>query len=318
MEYCKVNENKLIKVWYIPEGIPADKIIPERVTEICDHAFLNIREMEEIVIPGTVKIIGKYAFENCSGLKKVELCKGIERVDYGAFANCTSLETLKYGEGIGFTFNVFHNCPKLTYLRNEFGKARCFYFPNQDTFSIAQALYEDNRGVKGYEIFRGRVAEEPFPVGGPAVQRSLYYFVEIKDNFGNKYVYRNRHKDLAIKGAKYMASHQSFSSFFHKKLNLKSHFEYEDFAFLTGVCNFGEIVWHYFLKDCNEEDITVEGVLFILDDVCKILADRLRDALKHQDEEYNFLDMKYYLEESVVNSIKKKMRGNTTEIKKAN
>lgn len=299
MEYCKVNGNKLIKVWYIPEGVPADKIIPEGVTEICKHAFLNVRELEEIIIPGAVKIVGEYAFENCSGLKKVELCEGIGRVDYGAFANCTSLETLKYGQDIAFTFNVFHNCPKLTYLFNGTQSARCFYFPTVGSFSIAQACYGDNIDAVGYKVYRGRVAGEPFPVGQPEPMRSLYYFVEATDNQGNKYVYRNKHKDLAIKGAKYMASHESFSSYFHKTLEMKSHFTYEEFAFLTGTCNFGEKAWAFLTKDCAEEEITVEGVLFILDDINKTVADRLRDALAHQHEEYNLLSMDKYMSEDI-------------------
>lgn len=295
MEYCKVSDHKLIKVWYIPEDMPVDKIIPEDVTEIGEYAFGALREMTKIIIPSHVKIIGPYAFKDCSGLESVELCEGVERVDYGAFANCTSLESFKYGQGVAFTFFVFHNCQKLTYLDDSRDVARCFYFPTVDTFSIAQPVYTANQHANGYRVYQGRIAEDPFPVGGFKSNRTLYYFVETKDIYGNKYVYRNKDLDLAITGAKYAASHQSFSKFFHKHLDMKSHFTYVDFAYLTGVCNFGELAWNFFTRKVDQSEVTVEGVIFVLDNNCKILADRLRDAIQHQDEEYNYLDFKYYL-----------------------
>ena len=65
-------------------------VIPERVTEIDEHAF-DSSGIETITIPASVRNIGKYAFCDCKELTSIAISDGIE-IGSNCFLGCDSLD----------------------------------------------------------------------------------------------------------------------------------------------------------------------------------------------------------------------------------
>lgn len=63
-------------------------VIPENITSIDYHAFMNCNELESIEIPNSVTSIGVEAFKDCSKLKTVSIGSGVTEIDKTAFYGC--------------------------------------------------------------------------------------------------------------------------------------------------------------------------------------------------------------------------------------
>lgn len=109
-------------------------VIPDGVSVIPDHAFLDCIRLKNAVLPPDVFIceeafagcrmlespdfsrgvrrIGTYAYRGCSGIVELNLPEGVS-VEYGAFENCRALESLSVSRTTVFEFGAFRNCPKL-------------------------------------------------------------------------------------------------------------------------------------------------------------------------------------------------------------
>jgi len=75
--------------WYMhnSDGI-IKAVIGEGITTICDSAFTDREEMQEVVLPSTLKHIGYAAFYRCYGLKNLTVPASLETIDIVAFAAC--------------------------------------------------------------------------------------------------------------------------------------------------------------------------------------------------------------------------------------
>ena len=74
----------------IADGIKCISV-PESVKKIRDHAFINYKDLEEIVLPDSLSIIEDGAFLGCKKLKEILLPKGIKKIGRATFAGCISL-----------------------------------------------------------------------------------------------------------------------------------------------------------------------------------------------------------------------------------
>ena len=81
-------ENGVLTRYVGPGG---DVEIPEGVTSIGNLAFLNCRNLTNVMIPVGVTSIGNLAFSNCSNLINVTIPDGVTSVGGGSFSNCRSL-----------------------------------------------------------------------------------------------------------------------------------------------------------------------------------------------------------------------------------
>jgi hypothetical protein len=70
------------------------------VVSICDKAFSECLELEEVYIPSSVMELGIEAFSGCRSLKKVVLPDSLQSIGSKAFAGCEKLSEIKLPGGI--------------------------------------------------------------------------------------------------------------------------------------------------------------------------------------------------------------------------
>ena len=69
-------------------------ILPDSLTMIDSHAFMDCYNLKEIVIPEGVTEICTGAFVFCEQLESVQLPLSLNKVGYGIFGSCNSLKTI--------------------------------------------------------------------------------------------------------------------------------------------------------------------------------------------------------------------------------
>ncbi|MCR5517381.1 MAG: leucine-rich repeat protein [Lachnospiraceae bacterium] len=76
------------------EGKGGDVVIPDGVTRIEEHAFLNCSELKSLTIPKSVTYIDATAFSGCNNLTSITLSEGISEVDPRFFSKCFALTAI--------------------------------------------------------------------------------------------------------------------------------------------------------------------------------------------------------------------------------
>ncbi|MDE6483543.1 MAG: leucine-rich repeat protein [Rikenellaceae bacterium] len=105
---------KVIETYAFEENLRSIRI-PESVTKIGNHAFLNCFNLKEITIPNSVTSIGDGAFQNCWALTKVKMSENITSIGSSAFSNCEDLKELNIPRGVKYIdICAFINCTSLT------------------------------------------------------------------------------------------------------------------------------------------------------------------------------------------------------------
>lgn len=88
--------------------------IPDSVTSISDHAFVNCPQLTNISIPNSVTYIGFSAFNSCTSLKSITLPSSLSTIQSYAFCNCGNLETIRIPVSVtSIGNNAFADCPSL-------------------------------------------------------------------------------------------------------------------------------------------------------------------------------------------------------------
>ena len=75
-------------------------VIPDSVTCIVDAAFYGCSSLTEIVIPNSVTSIGDDAFSHCSSLKNIVIPNSVTSIGEGAFSRCYSLKNVVIPNGV--------------------------------------------------------------------------------------------------------------------------------------------------------------------------------------------------------------------------
>ena len=74
--------------------------IPDTVTKIGSHAFLECKNLKEVTVPGSVKSLGNYIFKGCTSLESAILENGITTTGRGTFEDCNKLVSLDLAESV--------------------------------------------------------------------------------------------------------------------------------------------------------------------------------------------------------------------------
>ena len=123
---------------YLNGGIVTNLVIPDGVTEIKDHAFIDCYSLTSIAIPNSVTSIGTEAFgacsgltsitipnsvtsigtdafEGCSGLTSITIPNSVTRIETGAFSFCSGLTSITIPNSVtSIGNNAFYGCTGLT------------------------------------------------------------------------------------------------------------------------------------------------------------------------------------------------------------
>ena len=87
----------------------------EDLTEIPIDGFLNIENLETIILPNSVTSIGNSAFYGCTGLTSVTIPDSVTSIEWSAFGNCSSLTSIIIPDNVtSIGLWVFDNCTSLT------------------------------------------------------------------------------------------------------------------------------------------------------------------------------------------------------------
>lgn len=69
-------------------------------TEIPEHAFSGLSNLETVELCDTIQSIGYMAFRDCNSLKQINIPKNLSYIDKDAFSGCSSLSYTTYKNGI--------------------------------------------------------------------------------------------------------------------------------------------------------------------------------------------------------------------------
>ena len=75
-------------------------VIPDSVTCIVNGAFFGCSSLTEIVIPSSVTSIGAAAFYGCSSLTEIVIPNSVTQIGYDAFSRCYSLKNVVIPNGV--------------------------------------------------------------------------------------------------------------------------------------------------------------------------------------------------------------------------
>ena len=89
--------------------------IPSGITEIGEGAFMNCKNLREIIIPEGVVSIGSEAFYGCSALRRVQLPTSLVCFDrHSHFSHCTSLDSIFIPQNVdSIPSDIFVDCHSL-------------------------------------------------------------------------------------------------------------------------------------------------------------------------------------------------------------
>lgn len=103
-------DGKLVK--YI--GNEQSYKVPDDVTVIGDHAFLNNEKLKDVTISDSVKTIGQFAFARCNKLEKITIPNSVTLIDNRAFYGCINLQKVVISGNVEIIGeNAFASCTKL-------------------------------------------------------------------------------------------------------------------------------------------------------------------------------------------------------------
>ena len=84
--------------------------IPSGIKEISSEAFLDVIDLQSIVLPNTIEYIREFAFDN-TGLMTINIPNSVKQIRASAFKNCSNLETVHIGNGVKLIKrDAFRNC----------------------------------------------------------------------------------------------------------------------------------------------------------------------------------------------------------------
>lgn len=288
LQYCKISNNVLEELYFIPIGMKTADIIPSTITSLGASCFKNKKLPEDFQIPDHIKIIGPGAFEN-TNVKNLILPPSVVKVCDYAFANCKNLTQISFGNQILWGDNCFLGCDNLTKITQGEHEYLVKYFKFPQKFVILDKQIENS--TSEYTIYKGREVPSSFPnvYKFNGVNRPIYFYCFIYKN-GKEYYWRDRELDFAIKGARYWASGKSFARYFGKTYTMNDYISGDDFSLLTGICREG-VRWFYRLKKLEyNTPVKLEEAVKVAYEYFPKTFLRIKYGIEHQREANDVLD----------------------------
>ena len=115
LEGMNVKKNKEGQV-YLFRGVscPSSITIPYGIDFVSSRAFMDKKDLEEVVFLATLTEIPAEAFRDCSALKRINIPEGVTKIGASAFANCSSLESITLPKSLKRVETLaFANCSSL-------------------------------------------------------------------------------------------------------------------------------------------------------------------------------------------------------------
>ena len=142
--------------------------IPNSVTNICENAFYNCRNLTTVTIPSSVTSIGEKAFQNCSSLTSIAIPSSVATIQTETFSGCFGLTTITIPNSVtSIEPGAFSNCYGLTSITIPEGVTKIFshvfwgcinletvYLPASITYIGSMAFSYDNQDSyfnRGYQ-----------------------------------------------------------------------------------------------------------------------------------------------------------------------
>ena len=128
--------------FYIPKSLK--KVVVTKGTP-AGGAFMNCKNLEEVVLPQGITSIKTYVFYGCTWIKSFVIPDSVTEVQMKAFENCTNMTRMTLGQGIGrYSImndkDVFKGCYKLVEIYN---RSRITLTPGSTEYSYL-AYYAKN------------------------------------------------------------------------------------------------------------------------------------------------------------------------------
>ena len=120
-EYVLSTENKIYSLKCFDNSASNINLIDDfkdyEVVTIKPGGFMNLKNLEIIVMPNTITKIGNYAFEGCSSLKDITLSNNLTELTDSVFYGCTSLEFVELPKKCSIINSLsFYGCTSLKSL----------------------------------------------------------------------------------------------------------------------------------------------------------------------------------------------------------
>jgi len=120
VDEVQFNKEKTVLIDYSENKKETNYTIPESVTSIRNHAFLQCNNLTSITIPKSVTRIGDNAFQSCTNLKSITIGKGVNYISNVAFANCENLAEVTFlGNAPNIGAGIFSESTPIIYRKPE-------------------------------------------------------------------------------------------------------------------------------------------------------------------------------------------------------
>lgn len=89
--------------------------IGKGITYLGDWAFVNCRNMKDIILGCNISKINWGTFADCQSLENIVIPKGVTKISMDAFSDCISMKTISLPDGvIEIGESAFYGCSNLT------------------------------------------------------------------------------------------------------------------------------------------------------------------------------------------------------------
>ena len=269
---------------------------------IADAQYAEDQSIYTLEFGPHVREIGRGAFYNCKNLTEIIIPGTVVVVHEGAFAGCSNLIKINYGNNIVFEPYAFNACYNLRTLESGKVTARTFSMDDLGTYIVA--IKDSTLSTDEYDIYTGRYTRvlQGFPAAPVDTSLPLLY-VAIIEKDGNEYLWYDTDINIAIMGAKFLASGQTFEQYFNISLGLETKLNCRQFLLFIGGCAAGKAAWNYF---CKYLDIDPDGsypIKFFLQ-LCEkyvpSVALRIHKMLENKDKIFSYLDIRHPLPYNII------------------
>lgn len=139
--------------YYGPE---AEITIPEGITAISSHAFVNHTGLKSVSIPDWVSTIGGYAFHGCRNMHTVQLPSGLTRIDDGVFLECSALKNITLPDSVRrIGWGAFSDCIHLEQIVIPEGVTEIPDWMFQGCIKLQRVIIPDSVYKIGKQAFDG-------------------------------------------------------------------------------------------------------------------------------------------------------------------